>query len=687
ITRASKSHRFVRIAFHSKRSTEMRSSKFRPGYHRAGASIISILLICLLGLSLHTGVLAQRSSNNTVVVRAVSGSKGVLLEWRNGDVNNVGFNIYRIQRGQRTLINGQIIAGGIFHGVRHVSPDFEQSYSWFDKAGTADSTYEIESIDLFGAQRTVAAVAPIRNESIVKSIADAMPQEASGAQSPPSAEQSFPGTTQINTPTGPVEDQWVIASKFGLKIHIKSDGWYRVTQQQMAAAGFNPTVDIRNLSLYGDGKEVAIRTNKDVGQLVSGDFIEFYGRGIDIPTADTRIYYLIAETSPGKRVTGDIKADVVGDDSPTSGGSPVSSALPQPQRQFAWLLDFYTGDNGSVSNSRDEATKPIVSQPADKWVPAPLENGLAKTVESTATAQPLDKSVDKPVEISEVKTENPIVVAKPEPVVSQRPAPPAAPAKVSKKRARSKKKAKRRARHHWNHADADAAAAGPSFDTTVLIKERYDVPQVFHPLYYVSLLNGDKENYFGRVLGASATYTINANPELTADGPAKLEIALQGILNVIGSNHSVNVEFNGMLVGSFTFGPLDNLVRKINIPTSSLLNGANTLKITKTSTGEACLVDYVQLTYPHAYKADNNSLRMSLRPALTAKIDGFSAANLRLIDYTDPFAVKLTRPKTETTALGYAITIPNTNASIKGKRLLYATLDTQFNQPAALSLN
>lgn len=676
----------------------MRSSQLSPASRKIAAVVVSIALTCLPWLGFESRVFGQTNPNSSKIsfAGAVAGSKGVLLEWRSSDVNNLGFNIYRVQAGQRTRINGDIIGGGVFRGVKHVAPVNEQSYSWFDRNGTADSTYEIESLSLFGEVRTYGGITPVRNERAIQSVVSAIGSGQAESQNSSLNELSFPGASLPNVPEGAVEDQWVVASKFALKIHIKSDGWYRVTQQQMAATGFNPTVAIQNLSLYGDGKEVAIRTNKDVGQLISGDYIEFYARGLDTPTADTRIYYLIAGTSRGKRIEGNIRLDWTPDPpKPTSSPAPPLPQAPQQAFDFGWLLQFYNGpvqssntDRAVFSNSQTSQRHAEISQLA-----AVGENlnspsaGLGRPVrEGKKLVAAAEDKVVAAKEAAETKppTSVPPDALMPQDAVTSQAAAPKT--KVRGKRSRARKKAKRRARHHRNHFDLDAVA--PSFDTTVLIKERYDVPNVFHPIYFVSLLNGDKENYFGRVLGASATYNVNApNPELTADGPAKLEFAVQGILNQVGSSHSVNVEFNGTQVGSFTFGPLDYLLRKIDIPVSSLLNGNNTVKIIKTSTGEACLMDYVKLTYPHALKADSNSLRFTQRSAVTAKIDGFGSTNVRLVDYTDPFAVTATRPIVESTGAGYAITVPTGPAVAKGRRLLYAALDTQFDQPAALSLN
>jgi hypothetical protein len=102
----------------------------------------------------------------------------------------------------------------------------------------------------------------------------------------------------------PQEVQWVLAGSPGLKLFIQEEGWYRLTQPELVAAGLDPRVNPRNLQLYVDGQEQAIRVNvqKD-GQFGSQDSIEFYGTGLDTPSTETRVYWLVAGTKPGQRVS------------------------------------------------------------------------------------------------------------------------------------------------------------------------------------------------------------------------------------------------------------------------------------------------------------------------------------------------------------------------------------------------
>ncbi|HMT08807.1 MAG TPA: C25 family cysteine peptidase, partial [Pyrinomonadaceae bacterium] len=87
-----------------------------------------------------------------------------------------------------------------------------------------------------------------------------------------------------------------LASQPGVKIGIKREGMYRVTRAQLQAAGFNVASDPTKWQLYLNGIERTI--NVDAG----GNFIEFYGRGIDTNESDVAQYYLIEGATNGKRM-------------------------------------------------------------------------------------------------------------------------------------------------------------------------------------------------------------------------------------------------------------------------------------------------------------------------------------------------------------------------------------------------
>jgi hypothetical protein len=634
---------------------------------------------------------------------ATATKAGVLLQWStNSTSDNLGFNLYRVTGGQRTRANREIIPGALFApGTPAMLPGY--SYSWFDRGGSADATYYIESVSVDGVAKLHQAVHPVAGKTpgeFEQAQATQNGAVTNATESTDMFEKQYPAeeARQPNFASGSLQQQWVIAGQTALKIAIKKDGWYRVTQPQMVAAGFNPAVDIRNLRLFANATEVAINTNQSSGQFGSGDYIEFYGQGLDLPTTDTRIYYLIADTTAGKRVGGEIHADSdpVLPPGPTAtppavSQSPADSAGPMLRDPifYSWVQN----DIGILIDSLDPNTPPANSKTKKPEVrnaanpapanPVPDQPALdyaqptATELQPRAAGDSSNKSIALANAALAVVGSAPSVGAK-HPSTALKAGSEPGKLRASKKRRGSKRRRSVRTEH--NHALLSDGFAPVNFAYTTQIKERI--------VYFSNLLNGDDENFFGRVISSPVTQTLTvSNPDLTAS-TATLEFALQGVLNTqTGASHQVSVSLNGNPVGIVDFGPLEHPVRTLSIPMAWLQSGSNNLVFTKTSTGEVSLVDYLRLTYQHAFKADNGSLKFNLRGSQTLKVDGFSAPSVRLIDYTDPFNVSITKPIAETSASGYAITVPMSASRSKAQRLLYALPEGQFDQPASLSLN
>jgi hypothetical protein len=603
---------------------------------------------------------------------------GVVLQWRTTfELDNLGFDIYRVRNGQRTRANRSLILGSIFNARPGLPLGSGYSYSWFDPAGTADAVYYVESISADGLRKLHETSAIVSSSKLPESLSPDNINQSSGpfqlmSQSPASASPSG-----VPAPQGTIQNQWVIAGQSGLKIQIKQDGWYRLTQQQMSAAGFNPIVDIRNLSLYINAKEIAIRTSKNSGQFGSGDYIEFYGQGLDTKESDARIYYLLAGTQPGKRALSETHIEVAPVTSPVDLG-PAFEPRGVIEPLFNFIMSGATaprGKNETVSEFNVVAAPPRVDEPVTN----------SNTVEAVPLPQPTN------ARLSEAKAK---VVTTAAAAPSQTPATSSAPERSVQIRSRraSVKNRKRRTRkgaqatkRRFAHAANQPTALAASFNNTVQITERFN--------YLFSLLNGDAQNYFGQPVYAFGTALDTLaihNIQTSATVPAILEVAIQG---VSPSTHSVSVFFNDVLVGTMNnYSGLEHGVQAFNIPVAQLLDGNNTVKMTAPS-GDTGLVDYVRLTYPHKYTADSNSLRFSVPYNQSAIVDGFSTPNVMLLDISDPANVKVTNPAAQVSGSGYAIAVKKTHASTLGipeqqlTRTVYALPQGQFLQPAALSLN
>lgn len=94
-----------------------------------------------------------------------------------------------------------------------------------------------------------------------------------------------------------INNQRWVAAQPGAKIVVKQDGMYRVTRDELQNAGFDVNSNSANWRLFMEGNEQAIIVG-------AGDqYVEFFGRGLDTPESDSRVYYLIVDAGTvGKRI-------------------------------------------------------------------------------------------------------------------------------------------------------------------------------------------------------------------------------------------------------------------------------------------------------------------------------------------------------------------------------------------------
>jgi hypothetical protein len=242
-------------------------------------------------------------------IRAAVSDKGALVEWRTGPgPNTLGFNIFRIKNRVRTQLNPGLIAGSALIARGH-----PQTLSWFDQQALL-TVYEVRAQILkesAGISARCGASLPSFSRHHYLTWAESRTAksdwpDADGARDRSQTSESVSGES--------LAEQWANANLPALKIGIRADGWYRVSQTQMAAAGFDTSGDARNLRLFVGGNEIAISVNRETGALGPGDFIEFWGQALDTPTTDTQVYWLVNGTQAGLRMT--TKGELTPDASP-----------------------------------------------------------------------------------------------------------------------------------------------------------------------------------------------------------------------------------------------------------------------------------------------------------------------------------------------------------------------------------
>ncbi|MDX6557213.1 MAG: hypothetical protein QOF72_262, partial [Blastocatellia bacterium] len=486
---------------------------------------------------------------HTAEVKVTAGPTGVLVEWRTSfELDNLGFNVYRERAGKRTQVNPGIIAGSALIAGQGTPLYAGYCYQGFEGGGSLDSRYYLDDVDLKDTHTINGPFIPVWNESLPKSQRAKMISEVAATQAAATNQSGGPAGTFEKEAIAPaaIQDQWAIVAQAGLKIGVKQDGWYRVTQPDMLAAGFDVSADARNLRLFVDGREAPIEVSRSGGPLTANDFLEFYGTGLDTPTTDTHVYYLVNGSQAGLRVPvfGEIQPDAIPVPSPLP--APLASPAADTAGRFSsgsWIGDISSG----VAAVREVRTQQADSTNQSQLVSCPLMEE-SKAVSSlpfigTPKANPAAAKIAAPdtarVSRAGNSSPDPKALTSPAPLLQTRPL----RHKNVYRRPRGNRRRRRAAYRKRNHAAA-AVNSGPGFLYDVQLKE--------HFIYFSSLLNGAAENYFGGSLLTPATTKTLKVTSLQTDsqGTALLRIGLQGTTNQV---HVVNVLVNDSMVGTMNF--------------------------------------------------------------------------------------------------------------------------------------
>jgi peptidase C25-like protein len=288
---------------------------------------------------------------------------GTLLEWQTGfEADNLGFNVYREESGKRVLVNPQMVAGSALVAGSGVAMRAGRSYAWWDKlAKGAQASYWLEDFDINGKStlhgpfvvKAIGGALPVRSQAaLLSQIGEAQPIITAQATLLPLQQP------QSNGPLTGESGYWPsIASGPAVKLSVREEGWYRVTQAELLAAGLDPRADPRTLQLYLGGVEQALLvTGESDGRLDSTDVVEFYGKGLDTPSSDTHVYWLVSGNQPGKRVK------LIASDGKPGGGRSFSYTVERKERSiyFSGLL------NGEAENFFGRV---VASQPVEQSLP------------------------------------------------------------------------------------------------------------------------------------------------------------------------------------------------------------------------------------------------------------------------------------------------------------------------------
>ncbi len=290
--------------------------------------VLVTLIVCSL---LSSTMIAQRSNKNGLELKpsnnintqnetvsyskidAYSDGNGVFIKWGTEfELENLGFDIYRIEGKDLIKVNRNIVTGSYFQA--EINKEQGGAYSFFDPNGTLSSVYQIRNMSISGRNLNSKVFYPQYENNLFKvsgSSSESLQKGSIGSNpdiinSTPVLPDDLKSAADVSNSLTDINKQWEIAAKPGVKIGVRDEGFYSVSKAELQAGGFNVNADPTLWQLYLNGIEQSINV------LNNGDFIEFYGTSIDTIDSDVRVYYLIVGTEAGKRMGTTIRRPVGG---------------------------------------------------------------------------------------------------------------------------------------------------------------------------------------------------------------------------------------------------------------------------------------------------------------------------------------------------------------------------------------
>lgn len=234
-------------------------------------------------------------------VRAMTDGSGVLVRWyMTAETSVSGYLVYRVSDNSKELLTKSPIVGS----ATHERTTYGEMYQFFDSDGQAGFDYLIEGIrtdgSLFSSKLVTSETVKDLETEVGMSSATFITAKNSTNSDLENRSSTLSSELQdlvsLHERDPDLGNQRIVASKPGAKISVRKDGFYRVSAAELISANFQINSDPTRWRLFTNGVEQAIVVGPN------REYIEFYGRGIDTPETDTRIYYLVADTVVGKRI-------------------------------------------------------------------------------------------------------------------------------------------------------------------------------------------------------------------------------------------------------------------------------------------------------------------------------------------------------------------------------------------------
>lgn len=238
-------------------------------------------------------ICAQTTTTTPVTLayfKATATGDGTYFEWSTAtETANAGFNLYVETPTGAELLNDTLIPSTA------ITSQEPQNYS-FDAPGVNGGTFYLEDVGLFGENRFHGpfTAGEAFGQRVEMELID---WTAIAAENVQLTQQRTEAEVNNLALTTSMEGAAITAVQKAVELRVTKDGIYRVTYEQIKAAGVDlARVPKRQLQLTNRGATVPIFVSKL--RFGPGAFIEFVGEGLDTMYTDTNVYRL--EVNPGQ---------------------------------------------------------------------------------------------------------------------------------------------------------------------------------------------------------------------------------------------------------------------------------------------------------------------------------------------------------------------------------------------------
>ena len=334
--------------------------------------------ICALDLRPFSPTLAHMREYS-----ALPTARGTVIRWQTSyEVDNLGFRLFReAADGSRIKVTPSLIAGSALFAGQGTALRAGRSYQWLDTAsnGGGSGRYWLEEVSLDGLSTLHGPILPERGAATASTLSsepavtrNSVLLSAVGVAPASATPASSALRRVVRSANANLTAQWQLAGMSAARIGVREEGWYRIGKADLLAAGFDPGDDPAALRLFNGGVVQAISVVPgQTGSFDAEGYIEFYGTGLDTPSTDTNVYWLVKDAVGAQAAKRIQMADRL------TGSPAADSYLATVERRdrtvyFAALLDT-TRDNFFGPTITGEAAEQVLTldRISPKQTPAP----------------------------------------------------------------------------------------------------------------------------------------------------------------------------------------------------------------------------------------------------------------------------------------------------------------------------